>query len=64
MSLHAVGRFLVVGATPVIGGWVMGHRAGEAYWHVKDRDPFWEVIAQGGNLSAAAASVGVTWVVG
>ncbi len=42
----------------------MGHRAGEAYWHVKDRDPFWEVIAQGGNLSAAAASVGVTWVVG
>ena len=42
----------------------MGHRAGEEYWKVKDRDRFWEVIAQGGSLAAAAASVGVTRAAG
>ncbi len=38
----------------------MGHRAGEEYWKVRDRDRFWEVIAQGGSLAVAVASVGVT----
>lgn len=38
----------------------MVFRGGPKYWNVRDRDPFWEVIARGGSLGAAARSVGIT----
>ena len=37
----------------------MGYPAGEEYWRIKNRDPFWEVIAQGGTMRAACAAVGM-----
>ena len=42
----------------------MGYPAGEEYWRVKNRDPFWEVIAQGGTMRAACAAVGIAHFAG
>ena len=42
----------------------MGYPAGEEYWRIKNRDPFWEVIAQGGTMRAACAAVGIAHFAG